>query len=145
MGLSWTRTPELAAPVVRRRRYEVRHPEAAARQATSWLRSHEGVGRADARLLLALAGHHLSNLAVARGRRTRGGARGGRQEGLRDHRHRTDVLGRAQGYRRRHLRSRDGNRRAYGWWLDGGSEPGARPAREGRVPHRLEGRERRGA
>src|SRR5258708_10134940 len=68
MGLSWTRTPELAASVVRRRRHEVRHPEAPARQATSWIRSHEGVGRADARLLLAVAGYHLSNLAVARGR-----------------------------------------------------------------------------
>src|SRR5438034_2009778 len=106
MGLSWTRTPELAASVVRRRRHEVRHPEAPARQATSWIRSHERVGRADAWLLLAVAWYHLSNLAVARGRRTRRRARCGREEGLRDHRYRTDILGRQQRHSRRHLRSR---------------------------------------
>src|SRR6266481_4419894 len=92
--------------------------------------------------VVAVAGDRLPDVAVARGRRTRRLARCGRQEGLRNHRHRTGVFGRAQGHRRRHLRSRDRDRRAHGGWLDGRGQPGTRASREGCLPDRLESRER---
>src|SRR2546422_5727644 len=60
-----------APPVVRIRRHEVRDPQTPQGQASPRLRSDEGAGGPDARLLLTVAGHGVSDAAVARGRRAR--------------------------------------------------------------------------
>src|SRR5438876_9178474 len=78
-------------PVVRIGGHEVRDPQAREGQAAPRLRGDEGAGRADARLLFAVAGDGLPDPAVARGRgaRCREGRRG--KEGLRDHRRGAQV------------------------------------------------------
>src|ERR1041384_2672487 len=137
-----SRTPP---QLVRRGRHEVCDSQGAQGQAAPRLRSDEGVGGADARLLLRFAGHGVPHAAVARGRGPGQGQGRGRQEGLRDHRPGAQVPGRAQGPGGRHLRSGEGRRGRSAGRRHGRAEPRDRRADAQRVSHRLALQGRHGA
>src|SRR2546427_4238764 len=128
-----------APPVVRIGGHEVRDPQTPEGQAAPRLRSDERAGRPDARLLFAVAGHGLSDPAMARRRRARRREGRGREEGLRDHRRGAQVSRRAPRPGGRHLRPRARSRGPHARRRDGRREPLARSAREGGVSHRVEG------